>query len=50
VNAYQVERLRVFLDQSSVDPTLEQAAYQVRNAIRATGTGGWWGKGWLQGR
>jgi rod shape determining protein RodA len=30
-------------------PGLEQAAYQVRNAIRAVGTGGLWGKGWLQG-
>ena len=49
VNAYQVERLRVFLDQSSVDPSLEQAAYQVRNATRAVGTGGLLGKGWLQG-
>lgn len=49
VNSYQVERLRVFLDQESVDPALEQAAYQVRNATRAVGTGGLWGKGWLQG-
>jgi rod shape determining protein RodA len=49
VNDYQKERLRVFLDQETTDPTLEDAVYQVRNAIRATGTGGVWGKGWLQG-
>ena len=49
VNRYQVERLRVFLDQDTANPNLEQSAYQVRNAIRAVGTGGVWGKGWLQG-
>lgn len=49
VNRYQVERLRVFLDQNNPDPAVQQAAYQVRNATRALGTGGLWGKGWLQG-
>jgi rod shape determining protein RodA len=49
VNTYQIERLRVFLDQDTANPALEQAAYQVRNAIRAVGTGGLWGKGWLKG-
>jgi rod shape determining protein RodA len=49
VNSYQTERLRVFLDQETTDPALRDAAYQVRNAIRAIGTGGVWGKGWLQG-
>jgi rod shape determining protein RodA len=49
VNKYQVERLRVFLDQETSDPDLKDAAYQVRNAIRAVGTGGVWGKGWLEG-
>jgi len=49
VNRYQTERLRVFLDQETTDPALKDAAYQVRNAIRAAGTGGIWGKGWLQG-
>jgi rod shape determining protein RodA len=49
VNRYQVERLRVFLDQDTANPNLEQSAYQVRNAIRAVGTGGVWGKGWLEG-
>jgi rod shape determining protein RodA len=49
VNKYQTERLRVFLDQETTDPKLKDAAYQVRNAIRAVGTGGVWGKGWLEG-
>lgn len=49
VNQYQTERLRVFFDQSSTDPQLKESAYQVRNAIRAVGTGGIWGKGWLEG-
>ncbi|MEO6652638.1 MAG: FtsW/RodA/SpoVE family cell cycle protein [Ilumatobacteraceae bacterium] len=45
VNQYQTERLRVFLGRE----TGENSVYQVRNAIRAVGTGGVWGKGWLQG-
>ncbi len=45
VNSYQTERLRVFLGQESG----EDSIYQVRNAIRAVGTGGVWGKGWLEG-
>lgn len=49
VNDYQKERLRVFLDQETDNPALQDAVYQVRNAIRATGTGGVWGKGWLEG-
>jgi rod shape determining protein RodA len=49
VNDYQKERLRVFLDQDTDNPSLQNAVYQVRNAIRATGTGGVWGKGWLEG-
>ena len=49
VNSYQTQRLRVFLDQETNDPALRDAAYQVRNAIRALGTGGVWGEGWLQG-
>jgi len=49
VNRYQIERIRVFLDQDTTDPMLQDAVYQVRNAIRAVGTGGVWGKGWLQG-
>jgi rod shape determining protein RodA len=49
VNDYQAERLRVFLDQDTDDPLLRDAVYQVRNAVRAVGTGGIWGKGWLEG-
>ena len=49
VNDYQVNRLKVFLDQETTDPALQDAVYQARNAIRAVGTGGIWGKGWLQG-
>ncbi|MDJ0771274.1 MAG: FtsW/RodA/SpoVE family cell cycle protein [Ilumatobacter sp.] len=45
VNSYQQERLRVFLGQD----TAEDSIYQVRNAIRAVGTGGVTGKGWLEG-
>lgn len=49
VNTYQVNRLKVFLDQETTDPALQDAVYQARNAMRAVGTGGIWGKGWLQG-
>jgi rod shape determining protein RodA len=45
VNDYQKERFRVFFGQN----TDENSIYQVRNAIRALGTGEIWGKGWLQG-
>lgn len=45
VNEYQKERIRVFLGQEQS----EDSVYQVRNAIRALGTGELWGKGWLQG-
>lgn len=46
VNSYQIARLRALLDPgaSSADDT-----YQADNAMRALGTGGAWGKGWLQG-
>jgi rod shape determining protein RodA len=47
VNDYQLERLKVFIDADN--PALEDAVFQVRNAIRAVGTGGVFGKGWLQG-
>jgi rod shape determining protein RodA len=49
VNDYQIARLRVFLDPDTSNPELYDSAYQVRNAIRAAGTGGLFGKGWLQG-
>jgi len=47
VNTYQLERLRVFIDDDN--PNLEAAAFQVNNAIRAVGTGGVFGKGYLRG-
>jgi rod shape determining protein RodA len=46
VNDYQKERFRVFFGQN----TDENSIYQVRNAIRALGTGGVFGKGWLEGQ
>lgn len=46
VNSYQQERFRVFFGQTDD----ENAVYQVRNAIRALGTGGLFGKGWLEGQ
>ena len=49
VNQYQIERLRVFVDQDTSNPQLQDAVYQVRNAVRAVGPGGVWGKGWLEG-
>lgn len=45
VNDYQKERLRVYVGVE----TDENSIYQVRNAIRALGTGGLTGKGWLEG-
>lgn len=50
VDNYQKQRLRVFFDQNTTDDQLQDAVYQVRNAVRALGTGGIWGQGWLQGR
>ncbi|MFV0308808.1 MAG: FtsW/RodA/SpoVE family cell cycle protein [Desertimonas sp.] len=47
VNDYQLERLRVFIDPNN--PDFSDNVFQVRNAIRAVGTGGVFGKGWLQG-
>jgi len=49
VNEYQIERLRVFLDPDTNNPELQDAAFQVRNSIRAVGNGGMFGQGWLQG-
>ena len=49
VNSYQKERFRVFFEQDTTDPALRDAVFQVRNAVRAVGTGGVTGKGWLEG-
>ena len=46
VNEYQSQRLRALFDPSSVSA---DQLYQADNALRAIGTGGVWGKGWLQG-
>jgi rod shape determining protein RodA len=47
VNSYQLERVRVLFDENN--PDLEQSAYQVTLAMQALGTGGLFGKGWLNG-
>ena len=47
VNPYQLTRVRVFFDETN--PDLQDEVYQVTNAVRAVGTGGIFGKGWLQG-
>jgi rod shape determining protein RodA len=47
VNKYQLERVRVFFDEDN--PALQEQVYQVANAVRAVGTGGLFGKGYLQG-
>ncbi|RLE19932.1 MAG: hypothetical protein DRJ50_11545 [Actinobacteria bacterium] len=46
VNSYQEARLR-----SLINPAAASAddLYQAENAMRAIGTGGVWGKGWLEG-
>ena len=47
VNDYQLARIRVFFDEDN--PALRADVYQVDNAVKAVGTGGVFGKGWLQG-
>jgi rod shape determining protein RodA len=47
VNEYQLARIRVFFDESN--PDLQKEVYQVDNAVKAVGTGGIFGKGWLKG-
>jgi len=47
VNDYQLERVRVLFDENN--PALRNQAYQVNLAMQALGTGGIFGKGWLQG-
>ena len=46
VNSYQVARIRALInpEAAGADDT-----YQADNAMRALGTGGVWGKGWLKG-
>ncbi len=47
VNEYQLARIRVFFDEAN--PDLQKEVYQVDNAVKAVGTGGIFGKGWLKG-
>jgi rod shape determining protein RodA len=49
VSDYQLERVRVLLDEGNPDPRIQAAAYQVNLAQQALGTGGIFGKGWLNG-
>jgi len=46
VNSYQAARLQALLNPAASDA---DDLYQAENAMRAIGTGGLWGKGWLQG-
>ena len=46
VNSYQAARIRALVNPASADA---DDLYQAENAMRALGTGGVWGKGWLQG-
>lgn len=46
VNSYQAARIRALLDPSAAS---SDDLYQAENAMRAIGTGGVWGKGWLRG-
>ena len=49
VNDYQLTRVRVLLDENNPDPAIRAASYQVNLALQALGTGGIFGKGWLNG-
>ena len=46
VNDYQAARIRALFNPAAAGT---DATYQAENAMRAIGTGGIWGKGWLQG-
>ena len=46
VDRYQVTRIEALINPSGVDSDF---TYQAENAKRAFGTGGLWGKGWLEG-
>ena len=46
VNDYQAARIRALVNPAAAD---SDDLYQAENAMRAIGTGGVWGKGWLQG-
>ena len=46
VGRYQITRLEALINPDGIDSDF---TYQAQNAMRAIGTGGVWGKGWLQG-
>ena len=46
VNDYQAARIRALVNPGAAST---DDLYQAENAMRAIGTGGLWGKGWLQG-
>lgn len=49
VKSYQLKRITGFLNQNSDSASLAQLNTQVKFAKRAVATGGFWGKGYLQG-
>ncbi len=49
VDDYQLIRVRAWLNPNSKDDDLADYLFQGSNALRATATGGWSGKGWLKG-
>jgi rod shape determining protein RodA len=46
VNSYQAARISALVNPAAAD---RDDLYQAENAMRALGTGGIWGKGWLEG-
>jgi rod shape determining protein RodA len=49
VDRYQLRRIEAFINQNSTEESLQAVVFQVRYAKRAVATGGWFGKGYLQG-
>ena len=49
VKSYQIKRVTAFLYQNSNSADLQNVVTQVKFAKRAVSTGGFWGKGYLQG-
>jgi rod shape determining protein RodA len=49
VERYQLRRLTAFVNQSSTDKELQDLIQQVKQAKRAFGNGGRFGRGWLNG-
>ena len=49
VRGYQLNRFKAFINQNSDDDALQNIVFQVKNAKRAVASGGFFGKGYLQG-